>query len=54
VAALRVFLETSAYLSAGRNVATFVGIVAQMCHSRLFNVLNALQHLELEKMYGKT
>jgi hypothetical protein len=54
VAALRVFLVASSYLSAGRNVATFVGNVAQMCHSRLFIVLGAFQHLDMEKMYGKT
>jgi len=34
-------------------VATFVGNVAQMCHSRLFNVFNSLQHLGMEKCMAK-
>jgi hypothetical protein len=46
VATLRVFLQASSYFSEGRDVATFAGNVAQMCHRVLFNVS---QHTNISK-----
>jgi hypothetical protein len=53
VAALRVFLEASAYLSAGRNVATFVGNVAQLCHRRCSTISTHCNTLKWRKCMPK-
>ena len=54
MATLRVFLKASAYVSEGRNVATFARIVAQVCHPVLVNVFMPVRQSKLEEMYGKT